>query len=243
MTTAPADPMTAAMDATKRPIDRTYFGEVVTVDAWFCVLEKGVGKRPWDSTRDGIDQRRTVIKLGIQPLRGQYLIEQECLHFEPEWIDHTMPSLKQVGVDLRALKGKYCQVRREPTGRQYQNKQGETRDRTAIVFQQLFGTRDACQAAADAFFAQRGIGQSAPLNGATGMPQADLPQDLGMPPEQQFALNSLPALLKASGNDTAKFVELIRQNPLINKYYPPEHPHVRALINASAPDADDGLPF
>lgn len=235
------DPMTAAMNATKQNLDRAYFGEVITVDSWFCVLEKGVGKRPWDATRDEVKSRRVVIKLEIQPLRGQYTITQETLTFENTWLDFTMPSLQRLQADLHALRGKFCQVKRVPTGEQYKNKAGDMKDRTALEFVQIYDTLQACQDAADAFFGEKSTASPA----YQGMPTADLPADLaGMPPEQQFALTALPALWKASGNNKEKFAQLISENPLISRFYPADHAVVQNMINGTVADLfDDKLPF
>jgi hypothetical protein len=230
------DPMAAAMNATKEPRDRTYFGEVITVDSWFCVLQKGVGKRPWDSTHDDVKDRRIVIKLEIQPLKGEYTISQEALSFESTWLEHTMLSLQKLQVDLHTLRGKFASVKRVPTGENYKNKAGDIKERTALEFVAIYDTLDACQAAADAFFQARTSGSG---NGR-GVQEETLPDLPGsMPPEQEFALKSLPALWKASGHDKQKFVELIQQNPLISKYYPPDHRIVIALMDGD----DDPLPF
>ena len=225
------DPMTAAMNATKEPRERVYFGEVITVDSWFAVLQKGVGKRLWDSTRDDVKDRRVVIKIEIQPLRGEYTVSQETLSFETAWISHTMPSLLKLQADLHTLRGKYVQAKRVPTGETYVNKSNETKDRTALEFAAVYDSQDACQAAADTFFGERQSSSAA----YSGMPEADLP-NTSMPPEQQFALNALPALWKASGNDKEKFAKLLGENPLISRYYPITHPHVVGLIGGSIDD-------
>lgn len=243
-TTTYDDPMTAAMNATKQQGDRAYFGEVITVDSWFCVLEKGVGKRPWDATRDDVKSRRIVIKLEIQPLRGQYTIAQETLSFENTWIDFTMPSLQKCNADLHALRGKFAQVKRVPTGEQYKNKAGELKDRTALEFVAIYNTLQECQDAADAFFGEKASAHAA----YAGMPDASLPADLGgMSPEQQFALSALPALWKASGNDKEKFAELIAENPLISRFYPVDHAVVQNMINGTVadlfPEHDPNAPF
>jgi hypothetical protein len=231
--------MQAAMHATEEPKERTYFGEVVTVDAWFAILRKGVGKVAFDQTQHDIADRRTVIKLEIDPLKGDFLIMQETLHFEDEWLKFTLPSLQKLGIDLAALKGKWVQLKRVPTGRTYQNKSNETKDRTAIVFEKVFAASHECAQAADVFFAGRG--QRGKVEAA------DLPSDLGLPPEQAFALRSLPALWKASGNDAEKFKTLIDQNPLISKHYPWSHPHVQGLVSGGVDDlfTDTGevIPF
>lgn len=236
MTTQTANPMDAAMHATEEPKERTYFGEVVTVDAWFAILRKGVGKVAFDPGQHDVADRRTVIKLEIDPLKGDFLITQECLHFEDEWLKFTLPSLQKLSVDLASLKGRWVQLKRVPTGRTYQNKSNETKDRTAIVFEKVFADGAGCVAAADAFFAKRGTGT---------VESAALPADLGLPPEQAFALRSLPALWKASGNNAEKFKALIDQNPLISKYYPWEHTHVQGLVSGGVADLfpEEDLPF
>lgn len=240
MASMTSDPMTAAMTATEEPRDRTYFGEIVTADAWFAVLEKGVGKRLFDPSRDDPGQRRTVIKLEIDPLKGEYLISQECLHFEDAWLHHTLPSLKALGVtDLATLKGRYCQVKRVATGQTYVNKQGETKDKTALVLVTLYADGAACIQAAEAFFATRG--QQSATAAATGHEPAP---EAGMPAEQAFALRSLPALWKTSNHDAARFQQLIEQNPLISKYYPWESAAVQQLVTGQpGVIADDELPF
>lgn len=212
------DPMDAAMQATDEPRERTYFGEVVTADAWFVVLERGVGKRLFDAAYDDPAQRRTAIKIEIDPLKGEFLVTQECLHFERAWLGHTLPSLQKLGVNLNALKGRYCQVKRVPTGEVYQNKQGETKEKSALVFVAVYDDGAACVQAADAFFGSRGSGGA----GAAAMPS--------MPPEQEFALRSLPALWKASNHDQAAFRLLVESNPLISTYYPFDGPYIQALI-------------
>lgn len=239
MTTQTVDPMQAAMTATKEPLERTYFGEIVTVDCWFAVLQKGVGKVPFDPTRHDAGQRRTVIKIEIQPLKGEFLITQECLHFEAEWLNCTLPSLQKLGIDLAALKGRYVQAKRMPTGATYTNKNNETKDKTGLVFERVFADGADCVKAADEFFGSRG--QRGKVE------EAKLPEDLGLPPEQAFALKSLPALWKASGNDADKFKTLIESNPMISKYYPWSHTAVQGLISGNLddlfPERNPNLPF
>lgn len=213
--TATTDPMAAAMNP--EPQDRTYFGEVVTADAWFVVLEKGVGKRVFDPTHDEVEKRRTAIKIEIDPLKGDYLIAQECLHFEPEWLTCTLPSLKKLNIELSSLQGKFVRAKRIPTGQTYTNKQGATKDKTGIVILEVFQDGATCIQAAEGFFGSKG--------------------EESLSPEQDFALKSLPALWKASGGDKTRFQTMIEQSPLVAKYYPWSHPTVQALI------ADDDLPF
>lgn len=236
------DPMQAAMIAPEQ--DRHYFG-IATVDSWFCVLAKGQGKRPWDASHDSIADRRIAIKLSIECDKrdgGRYSIDQETLNFEKTWVSFTLPSLQKLGVsDLRTLNGAAVHVKRTSTGETYTNKQSEVKTKSAIIFLEIFPDTEAATAAQEAFYGGKSNGSYA------GMPEATLPDPTQpqMSPEQQFALNSLPALWKASGQDKAKFEQLITQNPLISKHYPFSHPHVQGLISGTLDDLfeDKDLPF
>lgn len=239
MTTGLVDPYTAAMTAPEQ--ERHYFGLVTTVDSYFCVLQKGAGKRLWDATRDPQSDRRIAIKLSIECAKkdgGVYSVDQETLNFERAWVGFTLPSLQKLGIsDLRALNGRPCHVKRVATGERYTNKSGEQKEKSAIVFLELFDDTEACSAASEAFYGERRANAS--------VEEADVPEPpASMPPEQQFALNSLPALWKASGNDPAKFTGLIEANPMIKRWYPATHPHVKALMAGTIGEApDDGIPF
>jgi hypothetical protein len=235
------DPYTAAMTAPEQ--ERHYFGLVTTVDSYFCVLQKGTGKRVWDPTRDAASDRRIAIKLSVECAKrdgGAYTVDQDCLNFERAWIGYTLPSLQKLGLsDLRALKGKSCHIKRISTGEHYTNQKGEQKEKSAIVFIELFEDAAACNAASETFYGDR--------RGKAGVEEADVPEPpkSAMPPEQQFALNSLPALWKASGHNAEAFTKLINDNPMIKRWYPATHPHVRALIAGTIEEApaDDDLPF
>lgn len=237
MTTGLVDPYTAAMTAPEQ--ERHYFGLVTTVDSYFCVLQKGAGKRLWDPTRDAASDRRIAIKLSVECAKkdgGTYTVDQDCLNFERAWTGYTLPSLQKLGIsDLRALNGRPCHIKRVATGERYTNKSGEQKEKSAIVFIELFEDTESCSAAQEAFYS----GRHGP--GVAGIEEVDLPNPPkpAMPPEQEFALNSLPALWKASGFDAAKFTKLIDDNPLIKRWYPADHPHVQALIAGTIDDQDD----
>lgn len=238
------DPYTAAMTAPDQ--ERHYFGLVTTIDSYFCVLQKGAGKRLWDHTRDAESDRRIAIKLSVECAKkdgGTYTVDQETLNFERAWVGFTLPSLQKLGVsDLRALNGRPCHIKRVATGERYTNKSGEQKEKSAVIFLELFDDAEACGAAQEAFYGERKAEKFS-------MPEADVPDPAkpSMPPEQQFALNSLPALWKASGHNPEAFTKLINDNPMIKRWYPATHPHVKALMagtieDVADPGADD-LPF
>lgn len=213
------DPYAAAMNPVERQQERTYFGLVAIIDPWFCVLQKGVGKRPFDASQDDINQRSTAIKLSVEVEKRDgttYTVDQDTLDWSKEWREFTLPSLRQLGItDLRTLKNTYVQIKRENTGEKYVNKSGEEKDKSAIVFIATYPSMEAMKIAADVFYT--------PRNGATPATPA-APVDDG---EYAFAVQTLAMLWKAVKEDEDKFLQAITNNPMLVKYFTAESPEVR----------------
>lgn len=225
------DPFDAAMNPSEPNQDRTYFGEIIVVDPWFCVLEKGVGKRPFDPSRDDIGQRSTAIKLSVEVSKrdgGSYTLDQDTLDWSKEWKDFTLPSLRQLGIDLRTLKGRWVQVKRQATGDTYKKKDtNEIKDKTALVFMAVYPDQETMKAAADTFYLPRNGDSSTPAPAAPAVAATPAPQPTTENfAERQFAEQVLGSLWKATGEDSAKFLEAIAKNPMLNKYFTPESPEV-----------------
>lgn len=219
------DPFESAMNPSQPNQDRTYFGLVTIVDAYHCVLEKGVGKRLFDPTRDDINQRSTAITVSVEVAKrdgGVYTLDQNVTDWSKEWKDYTLPSLRQLGADLRTLKGRYAQVKRQSTGETYTNKSGEVKDKSALVFLAFYPDAEAMQAAAEAFYTSRKTETPAPVPG----PVAD-PTDSG---ERAFALDTLNALWKFCNQDEDKFLAALQQNPMVMKHFPPDSKEVQNLV-------------
>ena len=215
-TPATDDPYASAMEQQSQ--ERVYFGEVSIVDVYHVTLEKGVGKRSFDPTRDPIDKRNTNIKMQIECAKrdgSTYTVDQETLDWAKEWQKFTLPSLRQNNADLRTLRGRYVQVKRVFTGEFYTNKAGDKKDRTAIVFERFFDSADACQAAADAFYKRPGVAEpTAPAQSTPAAPQPDTSAQ-----ERAFAVQALPMLWQASGENKDQFLTLIAGNPMIAKHF------------------------
>lgn len=205
------DPFASAMNPQERQQERTYFGVVAIVDAWHCVLQKGVGKRPFDPSVDDINQRSTAIKLSIEVEKRDgttYTIDQDTLDWSKEWTKFTLPSIRQLGIDLRNLKNACVQIKRENTGETYTNKSGEVKEKSAIVFIATYPDQAAMKAAADAFYTPRG-------NTAATTPPVTPPDD----GEYAFAVQTLGMLWKAVKEDEDAFLKAIGNNPLLTKYF------------------------
>lgn len=229
------NPYESAMKAEYNP-SRTYFGEV-NIDTWFCVLVKGQGKIPFDPGIHSADQRCTAIEITIYPLSTRANakpLKRELIAESREWAQIIKPSLVALNTDLRALNGRWVQVESVPTGQKYQDKAtGELRDSTTFKFVALYDSEEACQKAADAFFASRGHADtehSATQEAGSSPPNGNGANDK----ERETAAKFLPALWKASGGDVFKFGQMIASNQLTSKYFDLQSKEVLDLISPAA---------
>lgn len=229
---ASADPFDAAMNpARPESLARVYFGEVVTLDPWFCVLEKGKGKRPFDPTSDAPERRTTAITIKVAVARrdgSEYTVDQETVDFAKDWTAITLPSLRKLGITLRELKGAFVQVQRTNTGETYVGKDGTTRDRQGLEFMAVFPDRDAMKAAADLFYTPRGqradassqvADDSAQVAPAAAAPAQPAPLPVADAAMREYAKQILPALWSAAKQDKAAFLAMISSNPMISAHF------------------------
>src|SRR5438309_5438070 len=90
------DPYDAAMQATYNPTFSA-FGQV-QVAVWPCVLEKGVGKVPFDANLHDPARRVTAIDLAIIPVvSGRAPVERNMIAESREWASIVKPSLMALG--------------------------------------------------------------------------------------------------------------------------------------------------
>jgi hypothetical protein len=212
--------------------ERTVFGQVTVVDRWFCVLEKGVGKRPFDATRDSLDQRRVAIKLQVTaPKRegGTYTIDREMVDFSDEWKKFTLPSIQKLNVPIMTLLNAHCQIKLMPAGTYTKSGTNEVKTKTAIVFEQIFPDEATCRAASENFFSSRTA--SAPQ--AAADMQTPQPPQAGSQPEnaveRQFAASTLLMLWNGCGQDRTRFLATLAASPMMAQYFNANSPEVQAL--------------
>ncbi|MEN6301725.1 MAG: hypothetical protein ABFD96_03330 [Armatimonadia bacterium] len=137
-----------ASNATLAP--RSYYGQI-QIDAYFCVLAKGVGKVPYDANQHRIDERRTAIDIDLMPLpeqNVQYPLRREAIAESREWAGVIWPSLKALGLtSVRQAHGAWVKMQQVPSGRKYHNRQGEEKEATTFKFLALYPDEAACRAA------------------------------------------------------------------------------------------------
>jgi hypothetical protein len=158
------DPFDAASEATLAP--RSYYGQI-QIDAYFCVLQKGVGKRHYDPGQHRAEDRRTAIDISLLPIAEQNItfeLRREVIAESREWAGIIWPSLKALGLtNTRDANGKWAKMQQVPSGRTYRTKSGEEREATTFKFLALYDSEDACRAA---YLADTGQDAGGANNGA-----------------------------------------------------------------------------
>ncbi len=211
MAAQPYDPWN---DAANAEAPSSFFYGEITMETWPCVLERGVGKMPFDEHQHSVDQRRTAIEITVTPLadqRATFTITRSTIAQAPEWYRHIWPSLKALGLtNPKEAVGKWCKLEQVTTGRKYRDRQGEEKDERTLKFLELYDTEDACRAA---YLAE--TGQSA--DGAAGNGNGS---DAAVEKERQTAQALLRALAKQHNGDLDAIRNAVASVPLITKHYP-----------------------
>lgn len=125
-----------------------------------------------------------------------------------EWATVILPSLRDAGINLRELNGKFVKVVRKPNGKFYEKKvagvgTGEKKELSDFLFVQMFANEDACRAD---FLA--GKGDTAPATESVHQAAAaGVNNDLIL----KFTDAIVKKAAKDSGKDFALTVELVGQ--------------------------------
>jgi hypothetical protein len=202
-----------------------YWGKC-TVDAFFCVLTKGVGKEPFDSQRHPIDQRRTAIVISILPLaemNSKYDVSRDYIAESKEWAGTVLPSIKAIGTSLRELNGKFVHAKLKPTSKYEDKKTGEMKDHTTIEFLGIFVDEKAC---VNDYNATQG-GTPALVETPAQVTSTGQPVNVM---EKETALKFLKVLVKKAEGDPAKLTPLMAQYPPVAKFFTIDSPEVTSEI-------------
>lgn len=231
------DPYAAAMAA--QPPKPIYWGSLLT-DAHFVVLEKGIGRIPFDPQVHEMSRRVTALDFSLLPIAEMGFtnsVERNAIAEFGEWTRIIKPSIEALGVDLRELHDKYVKVEMVPTGRTYKNSAGEDVKATTFKFLKLFANENECVAdylsgdedEPEAAPAQAAAPAAAPAPAATETPTND--------PERETALKFLEVLVDnaVSGQKDINVVNQTLQisleaTPLVAKYFKVDSPEAVQLI-------------
>lgn len=224
------DPFESAMNATLAP--RAFYGQV-TVDTWYCVLQKGVGKVLFDDTQHALDQRRTAIDITITALpelQRDRPVRREMIAESNEWVRIVLPSIKALGItSLSQLRDKWAKALSVPSGRKYTDKNtGEEREATTLKFLAVYNTEDECRAAMEAERA----GDTG--NGTTPAPAPAATPAAAPSKDRDTALSFVKVLVNQYHRDPQALAAQIAGIPMIAKHFTIDSPEVQALIAEAA---------
>jgi hypothetical protein len=223
------DPYAMAEDPQELKYTNEYYGEV-GLDVWFCVLEKGYGKVPFDSNQHSIDRRLTAITMGVVPVPAsglQFSVDRDYIAEFRDWNAITLPSLKKLGVSLRELDGKFAHVKLTETGETYTNRNGETKEKTVFEFLAMYETLEECEAAYEAAFGgSKKAKQDIPFVDKPYKKDADNGDK-----EKEAAVKFLEVAVKSTCKGMTELAEAreavadqIAKMPMINKYFTIDSP-------------------
>jgi hypothetical protein len=205
---------------------RIIFGQIF-LDSFYCVLEKGAGKVPFDPAIHSEDRRRTCVKLDLQPLERPdgstpFVIAREIIADgqDNEWRGIVRPSYQTLGATAMNLNERWCQVELAETGRTFQSKAGEPVKATTLKFLSFYPDQAACEAARTAFYTR----------GPTEEPEQPALPTNGNSKQREVAAKFLPALWMQAGQDAAKFLAAIAANPLTKQHFGPDSPEVLTIV-------------
>jgi hypothetical protein len=213
---------------------RVYFGQIFT-DAFFCVLEKGVGKVVFDKSQHDADRKLTCINIDGQVARANgttYEIHREVIAEFRDWAGIVLPSLKVCGIHPRDLNGKWAKFEMAEMGRTWVDRtSGETKKATTFKFLEIYPDEAACRAAEAAFFNRAPVEEEE--EDLPPMPEEDADSN-GSDAQRAVAAKFLPALWKQAAGDVTKLSELIAGNPLTSQYFDLNSAEVTALVAEAA---------
>jgi len=212
------------------------FGQVFT-DGFYCVLQKGIGKVPFDASQHRIEDRRTSIKIDMLPMARDGVgneVARDMIAESREWAGVVLPSLKAAGVDPGDLNNRWTHAEMAKTGQSYMSRTtGEKVEKTTFKFLEFYADEAACRAACDAFWADLRAGQNdededlPPDPGGNGQPAG------GNDHERTIAAAFLPALFKQASGNPSELAKLIAGNGLTSRYFDLNSPEVIKLFGVN----------
>jgi len=227
--TSKSDPYADAMI-----VEPSRFVGQVKIDAHYCALIKGSGRRLWDPSYEGVYKKHTAIDFQIVPLDSTHqVVERKIINWTVEFRQVVQPSVETLRPEIAKIRGKDDDnsfvVLRELNGLwvigEYvpspSNKEGDTW--TTFNFTHVFATREECEAAFESASPQA----STTLNAKDRATLADF----------------LPSLWQQSGHDEAKFLKLIADNPLLASEFTVDSPEVTEAMAPFSTEQDSGIPF
>lgn len=235
------DPFADASNVQDRPF--TVWGQL-DVQAEYVVLQKGVGKVPFDPQAHSVDKRVTAMDIVLTPIAESKIanvVQRDIVAQSDEWKKIVWPSARDLGYTYAGnLNGAWVKAAMVKSGRTWQNAKGETVEATTFHFDKVFQSEQECVAD---YYADRGAppADDNPFNQAAGNGNGagdshaqGNGQDNHNLNERNTALMFLAALAAQHKGNPDGLAAAIASTPLLNKYFTANSPEVQALLAQGA---------
>lgn len=235
MTTQFQDPWDSAEKPETKEYSSQYWG-FVEASAWYCVLEKGIGRVVYDPQRHSQDQRRTAVDILVRPIPEmglQFDISRSMLAESREWAQVVLPSIRDLGLSPREINGKWAKVELVPvpgkngTAETYTDSSGVIKERKTIRFLAVFESEESCRAD---YFANKG--QSSPntqYEEGDGNGNGNKERETALKFLKVYVQNACRGKTDLEAIRNALAPQIASQ-PLISKYFTVDSPETLQLI-------------
>lgn len=232
-------PYEAAMTTKPNKLAQHKFGYCYFTDARYVILEKGVGRLPFDPVMHKDKKPSVEITIQIEhrkPDNTTYTVKQTELDWSPAWAI-TRESIEALGLPHAGeLKNRYVEYEWVGTGRFWKGSDGENREAQAIRLIRTFNNREECEAAEREFYTPRTPAAgpaTAPAveaffneREAKAVPAPAVPVNDA---QRQMAATFLPMLWQQAGKNADAFHALIAATPTLAPLFNANSPEVCAL--------------
>lgn len=234
MSTYILDPWDSAEKAKEPIISNIIWGQC-EAKAWFCVLERGIGKIEFDPQQHNPEMRRTAIDIIIHPLPEMDLrfdLVRNMIAESREWASFVLPSIRNLGLSPKEINGKWVKIQtvaltdKKGDPVTYTDTNGTVKEKTTIKFLATFKNEEECKADF--------LGKSAQYQGASGngnnSTNGNKERETALAFLKVFVQN---ACIGKKDIETAinTLASQIAQQPIISKYFTVDSPETIQLIN------------
>lgn len=209
-----------------------FYGQIFT-DAFYCILQKGIGKVPFDADQHKQERRLTCINIDAQCFKrngGTFELHREVIAEFRDWAGIVLPSLKICGIHPRDLDERWARFEMAETGRTWTDKtSGEERKATVYKFLEFYPDEAACRVAYEARY-----NRATDEDEEEPLPMPEKGNGKGNGKEREVAARFLPALVAQANGDVTKLSELLAGNALTSRYFDLNSPEVLELVVEAA---------
>jgi hypothetical protein len=203
-----------------------YFGKM-GVDAQFVVLRKGQPKSIWQEN-ESTEGRTTEIIMRLDPIDAMNMtraVERNMLSNSTEWSKIVWSVLKGMGYSTpKEIDGLWAHVELVPSGRKWNNKEGQEVIGTTFRFIKVFRTQAECEIAYTAFSGNEA--HSTAAQAATTRPPVSQNTDAN----RLAALQFLSHVVLQHRDNAVALDAALKSTPLVKDFFTINSPEVLEIL-------------